>query len=392
MSRLLPPPPAVEQVYEVTEYAPGRWVRRQVDIPAESRTWPAPLGPSSPRPPPHTPATNHTAPLDRNCYPHIFEMIVAYAPLAAYPALRATCWEMLRLCQPRLYEHIWIETRYDYSAPGNTAVDIFIPGSARVRVPGLDYAGDRDRCLGFIGAYTRAIDVDFTPRKGLMDEWLYLGALRGAIGKVPVLRRLDSPSTIKAGAPFSFRNVLTDCLESMPKFISAPFEVCFIDLGRPQPLTSGVTLMRGAYKTAVVVIRFNESGDNELRLLRYLRFMAANLVIILQPRVDLECSESCLKVLGAIGSLACGADPANPRLKTAPTVSIGPLDSFSECFPGMDKEGQKDVLNTILHEHAADEAQGYLGCSSNMSILSLSEMQAKVGAEWWPWVSTWPGQ
>ncbi|WOO85415.1 uncharacterized protein LOC62_07G008914 [Vanrija pseudolonga] len=129
--------------------------------------------------------------LDHLSYPHIFDVILAHAPLDFFRNLRVTSRAMYARASPVLYSHICIEVTQDLRVTFRSPYS----GDA---IPGLSWAAERrERTLSRIARHTRIVD-DWGSANNMWDR--PKPVVLEEIGALALLAALKNARIVRAPA------------------------------------------------------------------------------------------------------------------------------------------------------------------------------------------------
>ncbi|KAL1405575.1 hypothetical protein Q8F55_009214 [Vanrija albida] len=356
-----------------------------------------------------------TVAIDHRAYPHIFDAILSYVPVTAYVRLRGVSKALLAYTSTKTYTHIWVRPRGD-----DIEVEFSFPDTLPpVRIPGLRYKPGKcdatvKNTLARLKKYTRALDVDLSTHP---DHWEWAwgnGALAEALSEVRVVRRLELRHTNPRDT-FIDGWGLTEDDEYIPQ-MRFDTEVSFLhinpDGGRRNELLSKLPVRitrRGT--TSTVIAFYLHAGCPAVCNLPMPLSVASkvdNLVILLLPppqgrasaskpkprlSLDRECSHS-LGVLNPILKAIVDGLFWTDRCPEA-RISIGPMEFLSneDLHLELDDGVTAEQRNVIIRQEFERKFQQPLYIdqfAKKIQLLSLAEMQAKIGAREWEWVTVSP--
>ncbi|WOO85465.1 uncharacterized protein LOC62_07G008964 [Vanrija pseudolonga] len=368
---------------------------------APRRTGPWPSSPASTRPPTPRIVLDHTA------FPHILDAIIDYAPSPALAVLRGTSRAMMLRCSAKLYAHVWLHA----DRPSDTSYDVefFYPGSNRRRLPGLKYgfwasASETEVTLYRLHTFTRALDIDFSDASGIDVAWKRLlapGELKGALGNVSVLRRLNPAGEIRIHNPpiWQVGDGVHGRLRALPA-MTVPTEVSFYDVAMAPPPDATIpgypvrlSLMPAGTDTAIIVLNFQEGGRYiPVQEQHYSFFAARDLVLVLTtpPNTSPPFASKSYPILGLIVLLLTGVlSPASNSSGADHSVSIGPVEMLDPKFfsrPDLSVDEKRGEMRRYLeHETITVSDAPRNQILQSVEFYSLDEMRDKVGHDVWEW-------
>lgn len=310
---------------------------------------------------------------------------------------------MLR-CSAKLYAHVWLhadgvnDTFHD--------VEFFYPDSGG-RVPGLKYgpwatSAEVEVTLYRLHTFTRAVDIDSSDVSGLDMAWkriLVPGELKGALGNVTVLRRLNPAAEIRITdqPQLQVGEGIHTRLRALPA-LTVPTEVSFYDVAMTPPPDATIpgypvrlSLMPAGTDTAIIVLNLHEGGRYiPVQEPHYSFFAARDLVLVLTtPRNTTPAFASAsYDILGLI-ILLLTCVLSRPSSSSSHTVAIGPIEALDTKFfsrPDLSIDEKHDEMRAHLERETitlGDSARAQI--LNSLEFYSLAEMRDKVGRDVWEW-------
>lgn len=362
------------------------------------------------------PTPQLTVTIDHLAYPHIFEAILSYLPLEEYAHLRGLSKEVKSDVESKIYTHIWIRP-----VNGNADLDFLYPDSIPPRrLPGLRFnaaAGRVDRHLTFtrLHEHTRAVDMDLSELTTTPLWWKKAWGrttLVAALSKVKVVRRLDkAQGTPRDRLEANTATRVSQMVSELTADLRFDTEVSFLHLHLGIPRSDlisklPVQISRPGRKNTVIVIYLGAGCPEVCNLPMPITVSAdvSNLVILFLPTQDTAANQSkppAQRHTGRSLGILCGIlkgllyGHAWGEYTERRTITIGPMELINnedlhlDLDEGVTLEERNEIIlakiSTMYNPpHFANMF------SQTISLLSLEEMQAKIGADVWDWVTVSP--
>ncbi|WOO85468.1 uncharacterized protein LOC62_07G008967 [Vanrija pseudolonga] len=358
-----------------------------------------------------------TVTIDHLAYPHIFEDILSYLSLEEYARLRGLNKAIKSDVDSKIYTHIWIRP-----VSGNAALEFLYPDSNPPRrLPGLRFnAGasraDRHLTLAGLHEHTRVVDMDLGETSMTPLYWKRSwdnSALAAAMSQVKVLRRLDERQGIARDhlEAITVGGGVTHMIKTLTADMHFETEVSFLhlnlDIARSTLISRlPVQISRPGRKNTVIAINLGGGCPDICNLPMPITVTAdvSNLVILLLPapnKHNHEPNSTAQRHTGRSLGILCGIlkgllyGHAWGEYTERRKITIGPMELINNDDLHLDldegvtlEERNEIILTKITTMYNPPHVANMF--SKTISLLSLEEMQAKIGADVWDWVTVSP--